>query len=430
MNNERRAQLLAALNAGVRPATGCTEPVALALAAAEAARRLGEPVRRIEARLSANVLKNGMGVAVPGTGRRGLAIAAAAGALGGDPDAGLGVLADLDAGAAARAREMVDARDVRVGLAEEPYILWAEARVFGDEHSARVCIVGGHTDVVVIERDGVALLERPLPPPDTIDPHVELLTSSSLAEVVETALTADLAELSVADEADRLNMALVEAGRSGEYGLALGRNLLVAVDKGLASDDLANRMVALTAAASDARMGGAPLPAMTNAGSGNQGITVTVPVCVVADHVHATPEQRTRAIAMSHLAALYLHAHLPVLSGLCATTTAGMGAAVGMSWLLDGNLETADAAIRLMAADVMGMLCDGAGTGCANKVSSSVGSAYRAVVSAMAGSRMPYDEGIAGRDADETARFIGRLVRDGMTGTDREVLAIMRSKNA
>lgn len=428
MVDARADRIIAALRCGVAPATGCTEPISLAYAAARAAAELAEPVHRIEARVSPNLMKNAMAVMVPGTGMPGLEIAAAIGALDGDPTAGLAVLATLTEQGVAEARRMVGEGRVRVELADVADELYAEATVHGERHRVSVCIAGGHTNVYRMERDGVAILDRPRPEPTQASPTTEFLRTLTLREVYHFATTAPLERIDFILEAERLNLELAEAGRDGAYGLGVGAAMLHGIDSGLGASDLTSRMVALTAAASDARMGGAPLPAMTNAGSGNQGITATLPVSIAADDRGVGREERIRALTLSHLTALYIHASLPVLSAFCAAVTAAMGAAAGLCLLFDGRYETVERAVSTMAGDTIGMVCDGAGSSCAMKVASSVGSASRAVLLALAEQRVPGSNGMVFDDVDQTIRGIGRLATRGMAGTDPEILQIMLSK--
>lgn len=422
------AAVIAALRAGMAPATGCTEPIALAYAAARAAAELGEPVVRIEACASPNVVKNAMAVVVPGTGVPGLEIAAAIGAVDGDPGAGLAVLAHVSDEGVARAHAMVREGRVTVSVADVTDELFAQATLFSEHHMVTVGIAGHHTNIYRISKDGDVLLETPRPAPHQARDSDELLRSLTLRQVFDVATTAPLDDLRFVLEAEVLNSALVEAGLSGTYGLGVGVSMVRSMERGLTADDLTSRMVSRTAAASDARMGGATLPAMTNAGSGNQGITATVPVTVAADMLQVDQETRIRALALSHLTALHVHAHLPVLSAFCATTTAAMGAAAGVCLVLDGRYVTVERAVSSMAGDLVGMVCDGAGCSCTMKVASAVGSAARAAILALEDRRVPGTEGMVSESVDDTIDNVARLVHEGMTQTDPTVLKIMLSK--
>lgn len=429
--------VLAALRAGVVPATGCTEPVAVALAAAIAARELGAPVERLDVAVSPNIMKNGMAVVVPGTGRPGLAIAAAAGAVGGNPDGGLTVLSGLPAGAAATAGALVDAGAVQVGLAPGSDGLFVEVTASSSSpaHRATVRIAGAHTRVVHVERDGAVLVDLPAAPDG--DDADDVLSGMTLAGVVSWCERVPLDDIAWVDEAERLTVALADEGLRGDYGLRVGKVVgrdaatrPVGTVPGQLPADVVEVVLARVAAASDARMGGADLPAMSNAGSGNQGITATMPVVVVADALGVTGERRTRALAMSHLVALHIHSRLPVLSGFCATLSAAMGAATGMAWLLDGSPEVIARAVNTMAGDAAGMVCDGAGCTCTLKVGTSVSVACRAVQLALAGIAVPGSNGLVHDDVDDTLRALGRFAATTRDSVDSTVLQIMMGKPA
>lgn len=255
--------LIEALHQGVTPATGCTEPIALAYAAARAKRALGSDAKQldslhIDARVSPNIMKNGMAVMVPGTGRPGLEIAAAVGALAGNPDAGLAVLADVSEDAAEKARHLVDSGAVELTVADVDDDLYAETVLHLDGHHARACIAGDHTNVFLVSRDDEVLESKERPAAGHVPPTAALLQGLSLAKIYDFATTVDIERIEFITEAERLNSALVDAGRDGSYGIGEGAAILGSIDRGMASDDLCTRMTAYTAAASDARMGGAP----------------------------------------------------------------------------------------------------------------------------------------------------------------------------
>ena len=419
-------EFIKAVRHEVTPALGCTEPISLALAAAIATRHLGARPQRIEARVSANLMKNGMGVTVPGTGMVGLPIAAAVGALGGNPDGGLEVLAGLTASIVEEGKRMLAAHQVDVAIADLAHILYAEARVSNGDDWARVCIADGHTQVVLIERNGTTLFSAEAALGAT-DPGYTLADAGA-RDVYDFATGAPYAEIAFILEAERLNSPLAAAGLEGEYGLHIGATLKRQLERGLLSDDLQSRILIATSAASDARMGGAALPAMSNSGSGNQGITATLPVVVVARHVGADDETLARALMLSHLMAIYIHSKLPKLSALCAVTTAAMGAAAAMAWLLRGGYGAASMAICSMIGDVAGIICDGASNSCAMKVSTSAGAAYKAVLMALDNSRVTGHDGIVEDSVDASIANLCALACDSMTHTDRQIIEIMTGK--
>ncbi len=419
-------EFIKAIKCEVMPALGCTEPISLALAAATAARRLGKAIERVEAKVSANLMKNGMGVTVPGTGTTGLLIAAAVGALGGDPDGKLEVLKNLTAEQVAAAKRMIEEKRVAISTAEVENILYSEAKVFNGEDWVRVCIADNHTQVVLIEENG-AVIFRKEEKADAVEAAYSL-EGVRAQDVFTFATQAPLEMIAFIGEAGKVNDTLSQEGMSGKYGLHIGATLCRQIDQGLMSDSLLTRILTRTTAASDARMGGATLPAMTNSGSGNQGITATMPVIVVAEHVAADEEKRIRALMLSHLMAIYIHSKLPKLSALCAVTTAAMGAAAGMAYLLKGDFATVSMAISSMIGDVAGMICDGASNSCAMKVSTSVAAAYKSVLMALEGISVSGDEGIVAADVDLSIANLGELACRGMVETDEQILQIMLKK--
>lgn len=413
----------------VVPALGCTEPISLALAAAIAAEKLGKPVERVEAKVSANLMKNGMGVTVPGTGMTGLLIAAAVGAIGGDPDGKLEVLKNLTGEQIAKSKLMIAEKRVRLAIADVPNILYSEATVVHKEEWVTVCIADTHTQVIRIEKNGkvIFMLEPSIPEPEDKEPEF-LMHGVKARDVFDFAIEAPLEMIRFIREAAILNNALSQEGMSGRYGLHIGATMDRHMNKGLLPDGLLTQVLMRTTAASDARMGGAALPAMTNSGSGNQGIAATMPVVVVAEHVKADEEALIRALMLSHMMAIYIHDKLPKLSALCAVTTASMGAAAGMTWLLKGDFKTVSMAISNMIGDVAGLICDGASNSCAMKVSTSVMSGYKAVLMALEGICVTGNEGIVAEDVDQSIANLGELACQGMAQTDGQILQIMLNK--
>lgn len=421
-------EMVKAVKKEVVPAVGCTEPVSLALASAIAAKRLGKSVERVEAKVSANMMKNGMGVIVPGTDTAGLLIAAAVGALGGDPEGQLEVLKNLTLKQVEEGKRMVAEKRVQIAVADVPNVLYSEARVIHGEEWVRVCIADNHTQVVRIEHNG-ELVYQAQPQKGEVDENSAcFLAEMGAQDVFEFATKAPLEMIRFIKEAARLNDALANEGMNGHYGLQIGATLKRQSEQGLLADCLMSRVLMRTTAASDARMGGASLPAMTNSGSGNQGIAATVPVIVVAEYIKADEEALIRALMLSHMMAIYIHGKLPKLSALCAVTTASMGAAAGMAWLLKKDFVTVSMAISSMIGDVAGMICDGASNSCAMKVSTAVGAACKAVFMALEGIRVTGHEGIVADNVDVSIANIGDLACKGMLQTDSQILQIMLNK--
>lgn len=413
----------------VKPALGCTEPASLALACAIAAEHLPGEVTQIDAWVSPNLMKNGLGVTVPGTGMVGLPIAAALGAIGGNAQAGLEVLKDASGEALAKAKALLQAGRVQVKL-QEPCdeILYSRACVHAGNTSAMVTIAGGHTRVVEIVCQGETRFVLNEQPGEMGGDPLVVFSHTTLSQIVEFVEQVPFDAIRFILEAARLNDALSREGLSGKWGLHIGATLHKQRARGWMAQDIGSDIVIRTSAASDARMGGATLPAMSNSGSGNQGITATMPVVVVAEYVQADDERLARALMLSHLAAIYIHYQLPRLSALCAATTAAMGAAAGMAWLMGGNYQTIAMAIGSMIGDVSGIICDGASNSCAMKVSTSVGSAWKAVMMALDDSAVTGNEGIVAHDVEQSIANLCSLACRSMQATDQQIIEIMASK--
>lgn len=420
--------MIQAVKQNVKPAMGCTEPVSLALASAIAASHLAGRVSHIVAKVSPNLMKNGMGVTVPGTGMVGLPIAAALGALGGDAQAGLEVLKGASVEDITAAKVLLASGKVSVTM-EDPCddVLYASATVYTPDESATVTIAGGHTRVIRVVKNGVTLLNVSNGE-GAEEEQTTSLENVTLEQVVEFAEQVPFEKISFILDAALLNSALSHEGLRAPYGLHIGATLQR--QRELLAKDLLTDIMIRTSAASDARMGGACLPAMSNSGSGNQGIAATMPVVVVAEHLGCSQEKMARGLILSHLTAIYIHHQLPMLSALCAATTASMGAAAGICWLIDGSYRSISMAISSMIGDVSGIICDGASNSCAMKVSTSVSSAWKAVLMALDETAVTGNEGIVANDVEQSISNLCSLACHSMQQTDKQVIQIMASKLA
>ncbi|MFM5016619.1 serine dehydratase subunit alpha family protein [Aeromonas veronii] len=421
-------QYLQIIQQVVKPALGCTEPIAAAYAAAVATLQLGCEPGRLEVAVSDNLYKNSMGVYVPGTGKIGLAIAAAAGAIGGNADAGLEVLAAIQPEQVDRAQQLIDAGKVQVSRTAAPEFIFCRVTVYGtddkgEEHSAEVTLCGGHTRIVEQRRDGEVTF--------TADQSQGGATGSicdgvdiSIAAIYEFATQVEFEQIRFILKASELNGKLSAEGMNNPYGLEIGRTMQQNINAGLIGEDVMNRIVMMTAAASDARMGGATLPAMSNFGSGNQGIAATIPVMVIAERFAASEEQLARALIMSHLGAIYIKSHYPPLSAFCGNTVTSAAASMAMVYLAGGSFEQSCFAIQNVLSDSAGMVCDGAKASCAMKVSTSSGAAVRGFLMAL-NSHSVSGQGIVAGDVDQTIRNVGQMVKEGMSATDSTIIDIM-----
>lgn len=428
MTDEMKAAVMRILRQEVVPALGCTEPVAVALVSAIATRDLGHVPEKIEVSVSGNLYKNGLGVMVPGTGRAGLDIAAASGALGGDAQLGLEVLRNITPEIAAIAGAMVDAGKVSVSLADNPKVLYAESKVTGGGHWARAVIEDDHTRVTLREKDGGTVFADGS---DFAEPGNAGADEwpLSLAVIWDFAAEPTREALDFMLETMRMNAAAADEGLKGDYGLRVGKSLIPHPDD-ILGDDAASYAVRLTAAGSDLRMAGAMLPVMSNSGSGNQGLACTLPVLAISRRIGADEDRLAKALLVSHLVSIHIKRFIGKLSALCGAITASTGASCGLVYLLGGDVSTMGRAIRNMSGDLAGMICDGAKFTCALKVATTTSAAIKAARLALNNQAPDSDNGIVDDDADSSILHLAKLASEGMAHTDKVILDIMMAKKA
>lgn len=425
MNRNRINEIIGLIKREVVPAIGCTEPVAVALCVSKAAAMLGKVPEKIEVRLSGNILKNAMGVGIPGTGMIGLPIAIALGATIGRPEYGLEVLRDVSPEAVERGKEFIAGDRISITLAKNaPSNLHIDVTVRAGGSSARAVISREHTRFVHLCRGSEILLDE-----ETADSHAEAVPDVELdmATVYEFATSAPVGDLAFILEAKRLNMEAAATALSGNFGHALGSTIR---GNGMRyfGDTPLEHMISYTSAACDARMGGAQIPVMSNSGSGNQGITATNPVVSFAIDCNATEEQTIRALTLSHLTSIYIKQSLGRLSALCGCVVASTGASGAIVYLMGGGYREICSAIKNMIANLTGMICDGAKPSCSMKISSGVSTALMSAMLAMNGKCVTPVEGIVSEDVDATIHNLTSIGREAMTETDHLVLSIMTSK--
>lgn len=438
----REAEIIELIRKEVKPALGCTEPIAVALAVAKAMEIIGDrcPLNSPEWRMdggytirievSGNILKNGMGVGIPGTGMVGLHIAAALGAVCGKSEYGLEVLHDLDETSIARAKELVEEKSVTVGLAETDHKLYVKASVdTKDGHSASAVIEDDHDNIVETCFDQSVLLSAHKSDDKGVSEQKTTLDYRlTVKEIFDFASTASYEDISFILESRTLNLALAEEGLKGCYGLKVGYAINAKANKEVFGGDFLSYAMSLTAAASDARMAGCTLAAMSNSGSGNQGITVTMPVIAYSLRYGTDDEKLARALVLSHLIAIHIKGYLGKLSALCGCVIASTGSSCGLVYLRGGDYEQICAAIKNMIGNITGMVCDGAKVGCAMKVASGVSSALQSAVLAREGICISEHDGIIEKDIEKTIQNLGRIGSVGMQNTDNMILDIMVCK--
>ena len=429
MNESLKNSILRLLKREIVTATGCTEPVAVALAAARA-RELAaieaSQIEAIECSLSANIIKNAMGVGIPGTGMIGLPIAVALGVIMGKSERGLELLCRVTDAQVAAGRALVAKDIIKVSLAEDaPDLLYIDITVSGNGHTGRAVIQTSHENFVHEEADGIALGQTKKAAKSCDDDDNPELT---LHTVWEFAMTTPLEELSFMLETRQLNKAAAEWALMDPYGHHVGRTLHSERQRKIMGDSTFSRILSYTSAACDARMGGAPVSVMSNSGSGNQGIAATMPVVVYAEENFASEEQTIRALTLSHLTAVYIKLSLGRLSALCGCVVAATGSSAGLCYLMGGEYEQVAATVKNMVANLTGMICDGAKPSCALKLASGVSTAVVSAMVAMEGQQVSALEGIIDDDVDKTIQNLVAIGREGMTQTDNMILKIMTSK--
>lgn len=459
MTPSERASIIALIKQEVIPAIGCTEPIAVALCVAKATEILGCKPHRIEAHLSANILKNAMGVGIPGTGMIGLPIAIALGALIGKSEYGLEVLKECTPDAVEAGKRMIADEAISIklkeGITEKLYIeITAFAATTAASctttatsgattassttaasgattassctQSATAIIAGGHTNFIYLSHNGEVLLDAPL---KSSAKQSEDKTALTLKKVYDFATTAPLDEIEFILEAQRLNKAAAETSFKGRYGHQLGRTLKESTrEMSILGNNTFSKILSYTTAACDARMAGVMVPVMSNSGSGNQGITATLPITIYAEENNKSREELIRALTLSHLTVIYIKQSLGRLSALCGCVVAATGSSCGITYLMGGGYNQISFAVQNMIATLTGMVCDGAKPSCSLKIASGVSTSLLSAILAMEEQCVSSVEGIIDNDVDKSILNLTRIGSESMNETDHAVLDIMTHK--
>ena len=428
MDEQTKQSIIRLIHREVIPAIGCTEPIAVALACAKAAEVLGDRPERVEVYLSANILKNAMGVGIPGTGMVGLPIAIALGSLIGRSAYGLEVLKDLDPEGLAAGKAMVERKCISIALKEQVDKLYIEVVSHRGDEESRVVISHAHTHFSYIARNGEVLYnEESGASQEELEADEEIALNFGL--VYDFAMQMPLEEIRFILETARVNEAAAKASmEAGCYGHTVSQTFAGEFGKRFLGDSVYTHMLAMTAAACDARMDGAMIPVMSNSGSGNQGLSATLPVVSFAKDMQSSEEQLIRALMLSHLMVIYIKQSLGRLSALCGCVVAATGASCGITYLMGGSRQQLTYAIKNMIGNITGMICDGAKPSCALKVSSGVSTAMLSALMAMEQKVVTPVEGIIDEDVDRSIANLTSIGSKGMESTDRLVLDIMTAK--
>ena len=421
-----REKILALMSREVVPAVGCTEPMAVALCVARATEILGRTPEKITLFLSANILKNAMGVGIPGTGMIGLPIAVALGALIGKSEYQLEVLKDLTPATLEQGKQYLEGDHINIQLKQgECDKLYIEAICETTDKHATAIIAGGHTNIVYEERNGTVISDHRTKSQDYCEDSEITL---DLHTVYEFATTTPEQELRFILKTRDMNMRAAEESVKGNYGHCLGKTMDRPLSHGIFGNTMFSHIISKTALACDARMGGAMIPVMSNSGSGNQGICATNPVVVFAQENENTEEELIRGLTLSHLTAIYIKQNLGRLSALCGCVVASIGSSCGITYLMGGNFDDLCHAVKNMIANLTGMICDGAKPSCSLKICSGVSTALLSALLAREGKFVTCAEGIIDADVDRSIRNLTSIGKEAMCATDDMVLKIMTDK--
>ena len=423
-----RERIISLVNKEVVPAIGCTEPMAVALCTEKAATTLGRRPDRIEVFLSPNMLKNAMGVGIPGTGMIGLPIAVSLGALIGKPEYELEVLKDLTPATLEQGKRYINDADIDIKLKQGNVDkLYIEVVCRAGSDMATAIISGSHTHFVFVERNGEVVLDNRGGHGGADEEEDDIQLNFRL--VYDFATTAPLDEISFILKTKEYNMKAAEESIKGNYGHCLGKTMDRPLSHGIFGDNIFSHILSRTASACDARMGGAMIPVMSNSGSGNQGICATNPVVVYAMENENTEEELIRALMLSHLTAIYIKQSLGKLSALCGCVVASTGSSCGITYLMGGDYTRICNSVKNMVANLTGMICDGAKPSCALKISSGVSTALLSALLSMEGKCVTSAEGIVDDDVDKCIHNLTSIGADAMRATDDMVLDIMTHKS-
>lgn len=428
MEENRRRFYQSLLHREIAPALGCTEPAAAALTAACAAKCLGCIPEEILVRTSQYILKNAMNVGIPGIGMTGLDIAVALGALSASPEKELMILSGISPEKKRQAKAMTEQGKVRIELASTEEKIYIEVQVRAGAETAKAITAEAHKNITYVEKNDRVCYRKERKIRKAEETAEEIYTVT-LEEILDFSEYTALENLEFLREVIQINREIALEGISHKYGLQVGKNLMDGTENGLVGQDAANYAAAMTAAAADARMAGCEKPVMSAAGSGNQGLTATIPIAAVGEKLELGEEKILRALALSILLTVHTKHYLGRLSVLCGCSiSSAMGVACGIVFMLGGTYAQMTWAINSMVADISGVVCDGAKPGCALKIATAVQSAVRAANMALNGSGADSHDGIVHVNAEKTLENLGILGNWGMKDTNRIILDLMLEK--
>ncbi|EOU1465152.1 L-serine ammonia-lyase, iron-sulfur-dependent, subunit alpha [Clostridium perfringens] len=421
-----RELYLKTLKKEVVPSEGCTEPIAIAYAASIAAEHLKGEIKEVNIYLSKNVIKNALGVGIPGTGGVGIEIAAALGISIQKSYKKLTILSNFTEDELKKAKEIVDKNIINIKQKNTNKALYIEVELLSETSKSKVIIEDTHTNVTLIECDDEIIIDNNSEVSEDLEEDYKLF---KIADIYNFAKEADFDDIKFILESAKMNEKVSEEGLKGDYGLQVGSKIIQKGNFNLFSNDASNKIIAASAAASDARMDGCAMPIMTTAGSGNQGIACSIPVAQTARLLDKSEEELARALVLSNLVTIRIKKHMGRLSPLCGAGIAGAtGASCGITYLLGGDLENINYCINNMISDLSGMICDGAKETCALKIATGTNAAIQCANLAINGISATANDGIVAKDVEETIESIETLIQNGFKNVDDTILNIMLEK--
>ncbi|MDK0794820.1 L-serine ammonia-lyase, iron-sulfur-dependent, subunit alpha [Clostridium perfringens] len=421
-----RELYLKTLKKEVVPSEGCTEPIAIAYAASIAVEHLKGEIKEVNIYLSKNVIKNALGVGIPGTGGVGIEIAAALGISIQKSYKKLTILSNFTEDELKKAKEIVDKNIINIKQKNTHKALYIEVELLAETSKSKVIIEDTHTNVTLIECDDEIIMDSNSEVSEDLEEDYKLF---KIADIYNFAKEADFDDIKFILESAKMNEKVSEEGLKGDYGLQVGSKIIQKGNFNLFSNDASNKIIAASAAASDARMDGCAMPIMTTAGSGNQGIACSIPVAKTARLLDKSEEELARALVLSNLVTIRIKKHMGRLSPLCGAGIAGAtGASCGITYLLGGDLENINYCINNMISDLSGMICDGAKETCALKIATGTNAAIQCANLAMNGISATANDGIVAKDVEETIESIETLIQNGFKNVDDTILNIMLEK--
>ena len=421
-----RGNILELLKQEVSPALGCTEPAAVALAGAYAASVLEGTIISADLIVSPNILKNGMGVGIPNTNLLGLDIAFALGILVAKPEKELEVLLDLNEETIDAAQQMLAENRINTKMKDTEDKIWIEVNLKTSKSESKAILRWRHNWLYHLEKDKQVLHHKDIGTEEA--PRLISPSAFTLKDYYDFCINTDIGSLETIDLGMKVNRKIADFGLSNKSGINVGKMIMDQIKSGILGDDIHHYAMALTAAATDARMSGCNLPVISNSGSGNQGLAITLPIIAVAEKLGSNQEELIRALSLGHLVSVHIKQKIGILSCICGCLSASAGAASGIVLLLKGTYPQIEYAIKNMIADTAGMVCDGAKEGCSLKVATTTSAAVQASLLAKAGICVSANDGIITESIEGTIDNLAYFVAKGMQDADNTILNIMLNK--